>query len=125
MGPDGTATGRVARVRGLRAGSGAGRRSASAAWESRRGGSRSPGPRLSSGKWTRIKVAGGALRIARSHGITTMVNMDGNRYTCVLLAEMEAEGRLTARVKVPFHMKPHMDLDGAGAGQRDDGGVHR
>ena len=39
-----------------------------------------------------------------------MVNMDGNRYTCVLLKEMEAEGRLTARVKVPFHFKPHMEL---------------
>jgi hypothetical protein len=23
---------------------------------------------------------------------------------------MEAEGRLTARVKVPFHFKPHMEL---------------
>ncbi len=39
-----------------------------------------------------------------------MVNMDGNRYTCVLLKELEAEGRLTARVVVPFHMKPHMPL---------------
>jgi predicted amidohydrolase YtcJ len=39
-----------------------------------------------------------------------MVNMDGNRYTCVLLKEMEAEGRLTARVKVPFHFKPNMEL---------------
>jgi predicted amidohydrolase YtcJ len=39
-----------------------------------------------------------------------MVNMDGNRYTCVLLRELAGEGRLTARVKVPFHFKPHMDL---------------
>ena len=36
--------------------------------------------------------------------------MDGNRYTCALLAALEAQGRLTARVKVPFHMKPHMEL---------------
>ncbi|WP_151720584.1 amidohydrolase [Gemmobacter serpentinus] len=55
------------------------------------------------------KIAAGLAHCA-THGITTMVNMDGNRYTCVLLAEMAAEGRLTARVKVPFHFKPHMDL---------------
>ena len=55
------------------------------------------------------KVAAGLAHCAR-HGITAMVNMDGNRYTCVLLAELAAEGRLTARVKVPFHFKPHMDL---------------
>lgn len=45
-----------------------------------------------------------------AQGITSMVNMDGNLYTCRLLAEMEAEGRLTARVKVPFHYKPGMPL---------------
>jgi hypothetical protein len=39
-----------------------------------------------------------------------MVNMDGNRYTLQLLKEMQDEGRLTARVKVPFHFKPHMEL---------------
>lgn len=55
------------------------------------------------------KVAAGLAHCA-AHGITSMVNMDGNRYTCQLLAEMRDEGRLTARVKVPFHFKPHMDL---------------
>jgi predicted amidohydrolase YtcJ len=55
------------------------------------------------------KVAAGLAHCA-AHGITSMVNMDGNRYTCVLLKEMEAEGRLTARVKVPFHFKPHMEI---------------
>jgi predicted amidohydrolase YtcJ len=54
-------------------------------------------------------VAAGLAHCA-AHGITAMVNMDGNRYTCVLLAEMRDEGRLTARVKVPFHFKPHMEL---------------
>ncbi|WP_309667216.1 amidohydrolase [Tabrizicola sp.] len=44
-------------------------------------------------------------------GITTLVSMDGNRYTLELLAEMEAAGRLLQRVKVPFHMKPDMALD--------------
>jgi predicted amidohydrolase YtcJ len=57
----------------------------------------------------KVKVAAGLAHCA-AHGITSMVNMDGNRYTCVLLQELEAEGRLTARVKVPFHFKPHMDL---------------
>ncbi len=56
------------------------------------------------------KVVAGLAHCAR-HGITSMVNMDGNRYTCVLLRELEAEGRLTARVVVPFHMKPHMQLE--------------
>lgn len=46
-----------------------------------------------------------------AHGVTSLVNMDGNRYTLDLLAEMQAEGRLPLRVKVPFHFKPHMTLD--------------
>lgn len=54
-------------------------------------------------------IARGLAHCARQ-GITSMVNMDGNRYLCELLSEMAAEDRLTARVVVPFHMKPHMDL---------------
>ncbi|MEF3046508.1 amidohydrolase [Pseudotabrizicola sp. L79] len=50
------------------------------------------------------------FRHCAAHGITSMVNMDGNRYTLELLREMQAEGTLLARVKVPFHFKPHMDL---------------
>jgi predicted amidohydrolase YtcJ len=38
------------------------------------------------------------------------VNMDGNLYTLAVLAEIEAAGDLTARVVVPFHMKPAMGL---------------
>jgi len=45
-----------------------------------------------------------------AEGITTLVCMDGNRYTLALLTEMQAEGRLTQRVKVPFHFKPGMPL---------------
>jgi len=45
-----------------------------------------------------------------AQGITSLVSMDGNRYTLALLAEMRAEGRLTQRVKVPFHLKPGMPL---------------
>jgi predicted amidohydrolase YtcJ len=45
------------------------------------------------------------------HGVTSMVNMDGNLYTLEVLAEIEAAGELTARVLVPFHMKPSMGLE--------------
>jgi predicted amidohydrolase YtcJ len=73
------------------------------------GGEPDPWPDAAQRAADKDKIAAGLAHCA-AHGITSMVNMDGNRYTCVLLAEMAAEGRLTARVKVPFHMKPHMDL---------------
>ena len=73
------------------------------------GGEPDPWPDAALRAADRDKVAAGLAHCAR-HGITSMVNMDGNRYTCVLLKELEEEGRLTARVKVPFHMKPHMEL---------------
>jgi len=65
-------------------------------------------------------VAG--LRHCAAHGITSMVNMDGNRYTLELLREVQADGDLLARVKVPFHLKPTMplsELDRASAMARD------
>jgi len=73
------------------------------------GGEPDPWPSAEQRAKDKERVAAGLAHCA-SHGITSMVNMDGNRYTCVLLKEMEAEGRLTARVKVPFHFKPHMEL---------------
>jgi predicted amidohydrolase YtcJ len=57
----------------------------------------------------REKVARGLAHLAR-HGITSAVNMDGNRFTLELLDGLRRAGRLTARMKVPFHLKPHMDL---------------
>jgi predicted amidohydrolase YtcJ len=69
----------------------------------------SPWPDAAMRAADRDKVASGLLHCA-AHGITSMVNMDGNRYTCELLRELQQEGRLTARVKVPFHFKPHMQL---------------
>jgi predicted amidohydrolase YtcJ len=39
-----------------------------------------------------------------------MVSMDGNRYTLELLREMQAAGDLLARIKVPLHFKPDMEL---------------
>ena len=73
------------------------------------GGEPTPWPDTAQRARDKDKIAAGLAHCA-AHGITSMVNMDGNRYTCVLLSEMADEGRLTARVKVPFHFKPHMDL---------------
>jgi predicted amidohydrolase YtcJ len=73
------------------------------------GGEPDPWPDAAQRAKDKDKIAAGLAHCA-AHGITSMVNMDGNRYTLVLLDEMRAEGRLTARVKVPFHFKPHMDL---------------
>ncbi|WP_323037061.1 amidohydrolase [Pararhodobacter sp.] len=47
------------------------------------------------------------LEHCAKHGFTSLVNMDGNRYTLRLLAELRRQGRLTARVRVPFHYRPH------------------
>ena len=74
------------------------------------GGEPDPWPDAAQRAADKEKVAAGLAHCA-AHGVTTMINMDGNLYTCALLAEMQAEGRLTARVRVPFHFKPHMDLD--------------
>ena len=73
------------------------------------GGEPDPWPSAEQRGRDKDKIAAGLAHCA-AHGITSMVNMDGNRYTLALLAEMRDEGRLTARVKVPFHFKPHMDL---------------
>jgi predicted amidohydrolase YtcJ len=73
------------------------------------GGEPSPWPTAAEQAVDRAKVARGLAHCA-AHGITSMVNMDGNRYTLELLAGLQAEGGLTARVKVPFHFKPFMDL---------------
>jgi predicted amidohydrolase YtcJ len=54
-------------------------------------------------------IARGLAHCAK-YGFTSLVSMDGNRYTLALLRELQDEGRLTQRVKVPFHMKPEMEL---------------
>lgn len=63
-----------------------------------------------------------------AHGVTSLVNMDGNRYTLDLLTEMRDAGALPLRVKVPFHFKPHMELEAlerasAMAADFDDGWI--
>ncbi|MEZ5777571.1 MAG: amidohydrolase [Paracoccaceae bacterium] len=73
------------------------------------GGEPSPWPTDAEQAIDRAKVAAGLAHAAR-HGVTSIVNMDGNRYTLELLRGLQKQGALTARVKVPFHFKPHMDL---------------
>jgi hypothetical protein len=53
-----------------------------------------------------VAMARGLLHCAR-HGFTSLVNMDGNTYTLRVLDALRQEGRLTARVRVPFHYRPH------------------
>lgn len=48
-------------------------------------------------------VAG--LKHCARNGFTSLVNMDGNRYTLEVLDELRRQGRLTARVRVPFHYR--------------------
>lgn len=57
-----------------------------------------------------IEVVKAGMRFTASKGITSMHNMDGNRHLLELLSKVEAEGGLTARVSVPFHLTREMDL---------------
>ncbi len=50
------------------------------------------------------------LAHAARHGITSMVNMDGNTYLLELLSELRERGELAMRVRVPFHFVPEMEL---------------
>jgi predicted amidohydrolase YtcJ len=56
-----------------------------------------------------VPMERGLAHCAR-HGFTSLVNMDGNTYTLRVLDALRAEGRLTARVRVPFHMRPDRDV---------------
>lgn len=65
------------------------------------------------------------LQHCAAHGITAMHNMDGNRYLLELLREIDAEGGLLTRVKVPYHLTlqvPLSDLDRASAMSADFSG---
>lgn len=73
------------------------------------GGEPEPWPSAAERAVDRAKVRLG-LEHCAAQGITSMVNMDGNLYTLTLLRELQASGELLARVKVPFHFKPHMEL---------------
>ncbi|MGY6410525.1 MAG: amidohydrolase [Alkalilacustris sp.] len=69
-----------------------------------------PAPDAAARAGDRAKLARGLAHCAR-HGITSIVNMDGNRYQLDLLAELRAEGGLTARVRVPFHLRGERPLE--------------
>ena len=53
-----------------------------------------------------IPMARGLAHCAR-HGLTSLVNMDGNIYTLHVLAALRDQGKLTARVRIPFHYRNH------------------
>jgi len=57
-----------------------------------------------------IEILKAGLRFTASKGITSMHNMDGNRHLLELLSRVEAEGGLTARISVPFHLTREMPL---------------
>ena len=62
------------------------------------------------------------LKHCARHGFTSLVNMDGNRYTLEVLDHLRREGRLTARVRVPYHFRNDhalSDLETASAMQAD------
>lgn len=50
------------------------------------------------------------LRHCARYGFTSLVNMDGNRYTLEVLDHLRRAGRLTARVRVPMHFRNDHDL---------------
>jgi predicted amidohydrolase YtcJ len=68
-----------------------------------------PSPTPAQRALDRAMLARGLAHCA-AHGVTSIINMDGNHYTLDLLREMRRAGTLTARVKVPFHFKPNMPL---------------
>ena len=70
-----------------------------------------PDPRPTRDQWELdLAVMKKGLAHCASHGITAIHNMDGNLYILELLEELERRGALTARVRVPFHMKNFMDI---------------
>jgi predicted amidohydrolase YtcJ len=74
------------------------------------GGEPEPEPTAAERAFDREILKRGLAHCAR-HGITSIHNMDGNLYTLALLQEIEGEGALTSRVRVPFHMKNFMPLE--------------
>lgn len=50
------------------------------------------------------------LEYCASLGITSIQNMDGSLYQLEILEEIERDGGLPARIRVPFHMKNFMAL---------------
>jgi predicted amidohydrolase YtcJ len=57
-----------------------------------------------------VSVVKEALKWCSRHGITSIHNMDGNFYTFEILEQIQRDGDLLCRVKVPFHYKNFMKL---------------
>ena len=62
-------------------------------------------------KQSDISVLKSGLSHLAKLGITSIHNMDGNFYTLELLDEIRKSGKLTCRVKVPFHFKNNMRIE--------------
>ena len=58
-----------------------------------------------------IETMRAGIAHANSLGITSMHNMDGNRYQLELLRVLEEKGEMNARVEVPFHFRNTMKLE--------------
>jgi predicted amidohydrolase YtcJ len=109
MGDDGLATGE------LREGEAFGPVMALAGQERARlglstGGEPQPPPSMAERAADREIVQRGLDWCAR-HGITSIHNMDGNLYQLELLSEVEDQGGLHCRTKIPFHFKNFMDIE--------------
>jgi predicted amidohydrolase YtcJ len=73
------------------------------------GGEPDPAPSEAERAHDRDILVRGLAHCAR-HGLTSLVTMDGNRYTLELLSELRTAGDLSARVRVPFHFRNFRDL---------------
>jgi len=71
-----------------------------------------PGPDLTAAERAEdIATLKDGLRYCASHGITSIHNMDGNRYQLDLLRRIEVEGGLLCRTQIPFHLTPTKPLE--------------
>lgn len=71
-----------------------------------------PEGNVNSADWEQDKrVLKAGLRHLAANGITSFQNMDGNFYTLQLLAEIEKEGDLLCRGRVPAHYLPGDTID--------------
>ncbi|MGE0211539.1 MAG: amidohydrolase [Parvibaculaceae bacterium] len=110
MGPDGLATGELREgaafgpVMDLAGGGGRERLGLST------GGEPDPQPTQEERERDKAVLKRGLTHCA-AHGITSFHNMDGNLYQLELLDEIDREGGLTVRARIPFHFKNFMGLE--------------
>ncbi len=84
----------------------------------------SPWPSEAEQAIDRAKVAAGLAHCAR-HGITSMVNMDGNRYTLELLRGLQARGRADGAGQGAVPLQAAYGVGGARPRRRDDARLRR